>query len=72
MEVTSMLYGAKLLQFSGYPTAEVLGPDAGEEDIKFLIEKHGSVFVKPVSQRRAFGRRAQDCGIHDIPLRSHA
>ncbi len=23
-----MLYGAKLLQFAGFPTAEVLGPDA--------------------------------------------
>jgi len=48
MEVTGMLYGSKLLQFAGYPTAEVLGPDASEEDIKALIEKHGSVFVKPV------------------------
>src|ERR1700747_3615737 len=48
MEVTGMLYGAKLLQFAGYPTAEVLGPDASEEDIKTLIEKHGSVFIKPV------------------------
>src|SRR5271169_5150106 len=43
-----MLYGAKLLQFAGFPTAEVLGPDASEEDIKALIERHGSVFVKPV------------------------
>jgi succinyl-CoA synthetase beta subunit len=48
MEVTGMLYGAKLLQFAGYPAAEVLGPDASEEDIKALIEKHGSAFVKPV------------------------
>src|SRR4029434_3370548 len=28
--------------------AEVLGPDAGEEEIKALIERHGSVFIKPV------------------------
>src|ERR1700747_3464118 len=48
MEVTGMLYGAKLLQFAGYPTAEVLGPDASEDDIKALIERHGSVFIKPV------------------------
>jgi succinyl-CoA synthetase beta subunit len=48
MEVTGMLYGAKLLQFAGYPAAEVLGPGASEGDIKALIEKHGSVFVKPV------------------------
>jgi succinyl-CoA synthetase beta subunit len=43
-----MLYGAKLLQFAGFPTSEVLGPDASEEQIKDLIERHGSVFVKPV------------------------
>ena len=48
MQVTGMLYGAKLLQFAGFPAAEVLGPDASEEQIKALIERHGSVFVKPV------------------------
>ena len=48
MQVTGMLYGAKLLEFAGFPTAEVLGPDASEEQIKALIDKHGSVFVKPV------------------------
>jgi succinyl-CoA synthetase beta subunit len=48
MQVTGMLHGAKLLQFAGFPTAEVLGPDAGEAEIKALIERHGSVFVKPV------------------------
>ena len=48
MQVTGMLYGARMLQFVGFPTAEVLGPDASEEEIKALIERHGSVFVKPV------------------------
>jgi len=48
MQVTGMLYGSKLLQFAGFPAAEVLGPDASEEDIKALIERHGSVFIKPV------------------------
>src|SRR5258705_7219897 len=48
MQITGMLYGAKLLQFAGFPTAEVLGPDASEEAIKALIERHGSIFVKPV------------------------
>jgi succinyl-CoA synthetase beta subunit len=43
-----MLYGSKLLQFAGFPTAEVLGPDASEEDIKALIDRCGSVFIKPV------------------------
>jgi succinyl-CoA synthetase beta subunit len=48
MQITGMLYGAKLLQFVGFPTSEVLGPAASEEEIKALIERHGSVFVKPV------------------------
>ncbi|QCP47955.1 carboxylate--amine ligase [Trinickia violacea] len=48
MQVTGMLYGSKLLQFGGFPTADVLGPDASEEQIKALIDRHGSVFVKPV------------------------
>jgi succinyl-CoA synthetase beta subunit len=48
MQVTGMLYGARLLQFGGFPTAEVLGPDASEEQIKALLDRCGSVFVKPV------------------------
>jgi succinyl-CoA synthetase beta subunit len=48
MQVTGMLYGAKMLQFVGFPTSEVLGPDASEEEIKGLLERHGQVFIKPV------------------------
>ena len=48
MQITGMLYGSKLLHFVGFPAAEVLGPDASEEQIKALIERHGSVFIKPV------------------------
>lgn len=48
MQITGMLYGSKLLQFVGFPTSEVLGPDASEEQIKALIDRHGSVFIKPV------------------------
>ena len=48
MQVTGMLHGAKLLQFAGFPTSEVLGPAASEGEIKDLISRHGSVFVKPV------------------------
>jgi succinyl-CoA synthetase beta subunit len=43
-----MLHGAKLLEFAGFGAAEVAGPDASEEQIKALIERYGSVFVKPV------------------------
>lgn len=48
MQITGMLYGSRLLQFADFPTAEVLGPDASEEEIRALIERHGSVFVKPL------------------------
>ncbi len=48
MDVTGMLYGAKLLEKVGFPAATVLGPEASDHDIKNLIETCGSVFVKPV------------------------
>src|ERR671912_1773057 len=48
MQITGMLHGAKLLQFAGFPTSEVLGPDASEEEIRALIDRFGSIFIKPV------------------------
>jgi len=48
MQITGMLQGARLLEFVDFPAAEVLGADASEEQIKTMIERHGSVFVKPV------------------------
>jgi succinyl-CoA synthetase beta subunit len=48
MQITGMLHGARLLRFAGFPTAEVLGPDASEEEIKALLDRSGTVFVKPV------------------------
>src|SRR5437899_4530820 len=47
MQVTGMLYGSKLLQFVGFPTSEILGPEASGEEDKALIERDGSVFVTP-------------------------
>jgi succinyl-CoA synthetase beta subunit len=48
MQITGMLYGSQLLRFAGYPTSVILGPDASEDQIKKLISRHGSVFIKPV------------------------
>ena len=48
MPLTGMLYSAELLRHVGFPTSEVLGPDATEDEIQALIDKCGSVFVKPV------------------------
>jgi succinyl-CoA synthetase beta subunit len=43
-----MLHGAKMLQFVGFPTTEVLGPSASEEEIRAMLDKHGLIFIKPV------------------------
>ncbi|MFT3814765.1 MAG: ATP citrate lyase citrate-binding domain-containing protein [Acidovorax sp.] len=48
MQITGMLHGARLLEFAGFPTTEVLGPGASEEEIKAMLDKHGLLFVKPV------------------------
>jgi succinyl-CoA synthetase beta subunit len=48
MNITGMLYGAKLLKLVEFPTPKVLGPEACEHSIKELIAKCGEVFVKPV------------------------
>ncbi len=48
MNLTGMLPGAKLLQFAGFPAAEVLGPAAYEEEIKDLLSRHCEILIKPV------------------------
>lgn len=48
MQITGMLYGSKLLDHVGFPTAEVLGPDASESAIGDLIRRHGTIFIKPL------------------------
>jgi succinyl-CoA synthetase beta subunit len=48
MNITGMLYGAKLLKMVDFPTSQVLGPEACDHHIKELIDKCGEVFVKPI------------------------
>ena len=48
MEVTGMLTGARLLAHVGFPATEVLGPDASEDQIQAMIDRHGLLFIKPV------------------------
>ena len=48
MNISGMLYGAKLLKIVDFPAAEVLGPEASEHEVYSLIERCGSVFVKPI------------------------
>ena len=48
MRVTGMYWGAKLLNYVGFPTADVLGPEATAEQIQDLIDRYGGVLVKPI------------------------
>src|SRR3989304_3856601 len=48
MQLTGLLWGSKLLDRVDFPHAEVLGPEASADEIKALIQRHGSVFIKPV------------------------
>ena len=56
MQVTGMLTGARLLAHVGFPTSEILGPDATEDQIQGLIDRHGLIFIKPLF-RGGVGRR---------------
>jgi hypothetical protein len=48
MQITGMLYGARLLDYVEFPATEVLGPDATEDDIQGLIDRHKLIFIKPL------------------------
>src|SRR6202022_2085426 len=48
MNVTGMLYGARMLAHVDFPTSEVLGPGATEDEIQDLILRHKLIFVKPL------------------------
>ena len=48
MQITGMLYGSRLLEHVDFPAAEVLGPDASEDDIQSLIDRHKLIFIKPL------------------------
>jgi succinyl-CoA synthetase beta subunit len=48
MEMTGLQYGSRLLKYVDFPCAEVLGPEATEDEINALLARCGSVFVKPI------------------------
>jgi succinyl-CoA synthetase beta subunit len=50
MQMTGMLWGAKLLKHVDFPTAEVLGPQATDEEIRGLIQRWGKILIKPIFQ----------------------
>jgi succinyl-CoA synthetase beta subunit len=48
MQLTGLLHGAPLLRHVDFPVTEVLGPAASEVEIQRLIERHKTIFIKPV------------------------
>ena len=48
MNVTGMLYGSRMLAHVEFPTSEVLGPGASEDQIQDLIDRHKLIFIKPL------------------------
>src|SRR5258708_9766004 len=48
MQITGMLYGAQLLKYVDFPTSEVLGPGASEDEIEGLIDRNKQIFIKPI------------------------
>jgi len=48
MQLTGLLWGSKLLDRVEFPHSEILGPEASPDEIKALLRKCGSVFIKPI------------------------
>ncbi|MGE3623718.1 MAG: ATP citrate lyase citrate-binding domain-containing protein [Bdellovibrionales bacterium] len=48
MQITGMYHGARLLRLVGFPSSEILGPEATEAEIKGLLDRHGEIFIKPI------------------------
>lgn len=48
MQLTGLLCGSRLLKRVEFPSAEVLGPEASTDEIKDLVKRCGSVFIKPI------------------------
>jgi len=48
MQITGMQYGAKLLEYVGFPTSDVLGPQATKHEIQELIDRWGTILIKPI------------------------
>ncbi|MEM8569961.1 MAG: ATP citrate lyase citrate-binding domain-containing protein [Pseudomonadota bacterium] len=58
MQLSGMLHGAKLLAHVDFPTTEVLGPGATDDEVQTMIDRHGLVFIKPVF-RGAVGKKGK-------------
>jgi len=59
MQITGMLYGARLLEHVEFPAAEILGPGATEDEIQGLIDRHKLIFINLRCSGAASARRAR-------------
>ncbi len=48
MQLTGLRVGSRRLALVDFPFAETLGPDASDEALQDLLDRHGKVLVKPV------------------------
>jgi succinyl-CoA synthetase beta subunit len=48
MQITGMMWGAKLLKLVDFPTAEILGPQATDEEIRGLLKRWDRILIKPI------------------------
>jgi succinyl-CoA synthetase beta subunit len=48
MQLSGMLHGSHLLNYVNFPATETLGPGVSESEIQTLLERCGTVFVKPI------------------------
>jgi succinyl-CoA synthetase beta subunit len=58
MELAGLRYGAQLLRHVDFPVAEVLGPEAADQDIVGLINRHRQIFIKPIF-KGAIGKKGK-------------
>ena len=66
MQLTGLLHGAPLLRHVGFPTAEVIGPDAGDDQIVDLIRRRRCDLV--VNTPQGSGARGDGYRIREAAL----
>ncbi len=51
MQLNGLLHGARLLGHVDFPTSEVLGPDASEDEIQDFVLRHGPELMEFIMQK---------------------
>lgn len=48
MQLSGLRFGSRLLSLVDFPFAEILGPNATNDEIQAFLDRHGKIVVKPV------------------------